>query len=281
MRHHGATVVAARRARARLPRDLHVRQCHVSDAGHLLGKVTLRRRDRARRRAQRAAERGPPHVGILDGAARLGRGRQSRNDGGAGQARDRGRAESQAADPQESRKGGNRDDDVSDRSARRARWRCRCPAPRPSVRRRTSSRSRSARSRSGRRRSPRSARRPASSRSMASCSRTSARPARGETVQAVISGAADIGIGVGTAGVLRAFARARRCASSAPTSPAPATSTGTCARSRRSRRSGRDRQEHHRLFDQRLDEPQSWCSPSRRSSASRRSRPRPAACRRR
>jgi NitT/TauT family transport system substrate-binding protein len=34
----------------------------------------------------------------------------------------------------------------------------------------------------------------------------------GETVQAVISGSADFGVNVGTQGVLRAFARARRSA---------------------------------------------------------------------
>ena len=49
----------------------------------------------------------------------------------------------------------------------------------------------------------------------------------GETIQAVISGSADLGAGVGVAGVMRAFSRARRCASCCRRSPGPATSTGT------------------------------------------------------
>ena len=49
----------------------------------------------------------------------------------------------------------------------------------------------------------------------------------GETLQAVISGSADIGAGVGAAGVCAPFPRARRCASWRRCSPAPAISTGT------------------------------------------------------
>ena len=56
-------------------------------------------------------------------------------------------------------------------------------------------------------------------------------------MQPVIAGSADFGAGVGVAGVMRAFERARRCASCCRCSPAPATSTGTCAPIRRSSRS--------------------------------------------
>jgi NitT/TauT family transport system substrate-binding protein len=49
----------------------------------------------------------------------------------------------------------------------------------------------------------------------------------GETIQAVVSGSADIGTGVGTAGVMRAFAKVRPFAFWRPPSPAQAISSGT------------------------------------------------------
>ena len=50
----------------------------------------------------------------------------------------------------------------------------------------------------------------------------------GETIQAVISGSADLGAGVGVAGVMRAFSQGRAGARArCRRSPAPATSTGT------------------------------------------------------
>ena len=59
----------------------------------------------------------------------------------------------------------------------------------------------------------------------------------GETLQAVISGSADLGIGIGTSGAMRAFVKG------APVRvhlvraiPACRTSSGTCRRTRRSRR---------------------------------------------
>ena len=57
----------------------------------------------------------------------------------------------------------------------------------------------------------------------------------GETIQAVITGSADIGAGVGAAGIMRAFAKGapvrilRRC------SPAPAICSGTCGPTPRSK----------------------------------------------
>jgi len=48
---------------------------------------------------------------------------------------------------------------------------------------------------------------PASSRSMAWSSTSSAPPAGGETLQAVISGSADLTVGIGTAAVLRAYSK--------------------------------------------------------------------------
>ena len=49
----------------------------------------------------------------------------------------------------------------------------------------------------------------------------------GETQQAVIAGSVDIGVGVGIMGVLSAYAKGARCASSAQRSPAPAICSGT------------------------------------------------------
>ena len=57
----------------------------------------------------------------------------------------------------------------------------------------------------------------------------------GETLQAVISGSAAIGIGVGTPGAMRAFAKARQCESWPRTIPAWKISTGLCQPIRRSR----------------------------------------------
>ena len=98
----------------------------------------------------------------------------------------------------------------------------------------------------------------------------------GETQQAVISGSADIGIGVGTLGALGAFAKGApiRIISGSATgnadfwfvkanSPLKAIKDATDATT-------------HRLFDQRLVAPTAWCSASSASSGSRASRSRPA-----
>ena len=57
----------------------------------------------------------------------------------------------------------------------------------------------------------------------------------GETLQAVISGSADIGIGVGTPGAMRAFAKAHQCASWPRPIPVWKISIGLCQPFRRSK----------------------------------------------
>ena len=55
----------------------------------------------------------------------------------------------------------------------------------------------------------------------------------GETLQAVISGSADIGIGIGTSGAMRAFARGAPIRVIRRAYAGVATSTGTCRPTRR------------------------------------------------
>ena len=89
----------------------------------------------------------------------------------------------------------------------------------------------------------------------------------GETQQAVISGSADIGIGVGTLGALGAYRQGR----------ADPHHLGQRDRQRRllvrqgrlaaQDHQGRDRRDHHRLFEQRRVDATAWCSASFASSA--------------
>ena len=58
-----------------------------------------------------------------------------------------------------------------------------------------------------------------------------------ETLQAVLSGSVDIGVGAGVMGVLGAYSKTRRCASSVRKPRAPAICSGTSRSTRRSRRS--------------------------------------------
>ena len=76
----------------------------------------------------------------------------------------------------------------------------------------------------------------------------------GETMQPVISGSADIGAGVGVAGVMRAFAKGAPVRILAPAF----TGTGDLLLVREGgfhdqKPEGRHREQHHRLFDQRLE----------------------------
>ena len=75
----------------------------------------------------------------------------------------------------------------------------------------------------------------------------------GETLQAVISGSADIGVAAGTLGALGAFAKGAPVRIIGAQATGAADYTGTCRRTRRAEDAeGRDRRKHHRLFDQRL-----------------------------
>ena len=87
----------------------------------------------------------------------------------------------------------------------------------------------------------------------------------GETQQAVISGSADIGIGVGTLGALGAYARARRSASSRAARPATPTS-GSSKAIRRSRPSRTRPTQPPSPIRATARPPTAWCSASSASS---------------
>jgi NitT/TauT family transport system substrate-binding protein len=97
----------------------------------------------------------------------------------------------------------------------------------------------------------------------------------GETVQAVISGSADIGAGVGVAGVMRAFSRGAPVRLLAPMF----TGTGDIywyVRADSPIKSLQDATDKHPIR-RAARPPTTSCSPSSTTSASRRNRPRPAA----